>query len=382
MVFKKLLAGLGLGGVEVDTVLSPQTTVPGGQLSGQVNLRAKSDTDITAISLLLTATGPAGELELARYQVAQHLRLPSGSTQAVPFTVPVPVHAPFTALYGQALPGLGVGVRTEVSVASGSAKGDFDPARIDAAPVQQHIMDALGTIGCRFVRSELRPGGVPGLPVPAAQAITCYAPLPEGGQHGPHIPLLTFTIAAAGDGLVVLAELTGRFGAPDRHDLSAADLARLAETEGGWIAEVDRWLTNALDKLGSPAQAAPGAFLQSPAPAQPGYGQPGYGQPGYGQPGYGHGRPGYAYGGHGGHHGGYKYGGYRGKPSMAGAMAAGVGGAALGFLGGMVIGDMIGDAMAPDLGEAASAASLDPGVADAGLDDFGGGDFGGDFGDF
>ncbi|WP_144123610.1 sporulation protein [Catellatospora sichuanensis] len=380
MVFKKLLAGLGLGGVEVDTVLSPHPAVPGGPLSGQVNLRAKSDTEITAISLLLTATGPAGELELARYQVAQHLRLPSGAGQAVPFTVTVPAHAPFTGLYGQALPGVGVGVRTEVSVASGSAKGDFDPARIDASPAQQQIMDALGTIGCRFVRNELRPGGMAGLPVPAAQAITCYAPLPEGGQHGPHIPLLTFTVAAVGDGLVVLAELTGRFGAPDRHDLSAADLQRLAATEGGWIAEVDRWLTTALDKLASPA-AAPGAFLQSPAPAQPGFGHApgGYGQPGYGQ----QGRPGYAYGGHGGHHGGYKYGGYRGKPSMAGAMAAGVGGAALGFLGGMVIGDMIGDAMAPDLGDAASAAGMpDTGAADAGFDDFGGGDFGGDFGDF
>ncbi|GIF96224.1 sporulation protein [Catellatospora citrea] len=384
MVFKKLLVGLGLGGVEVDTVLSPHPAVPGGSLSGQVNLRAKSDTEITAISLLLTATGPAGELELARYQVAQQLRLPSGTSQAVPFSVTVPAHAPFTALYGQALPGVGVGVRTEVSVASGSAKGDFDPARIDASPAQQQIMDALGTIGCRFVRNELRPGGMAGLPVPAAQAITCYAPLPEGGQHGPHIPLLTFTVAAVGDGLVVLAELTGRFGTPDRHDLSAADLQRLAATEGGWVAEVDRWLTTALDKLASPA-AAPGAFLQ--APAQPGYGhapggygQQGYGQQGYGQPGYGqHGRPGYAYGGH----GGYKYGGYRGKPSMAGAMAAGVGGAALGFLGGMVIGDMIGDAMAPDLGDAASAAGLpDTGAVDAGFDDFGGGDFGGDFGDF
>ncbi|MEV0460034.1 sporulation protein, partial [Catellatospora methionotrophica] len=164
MVFKKLLAGLGLGGVEVDTVLSPHPAVPGGQLSGQVNLRAKSDTDITTISLLLIATGPAGELELARYQVAQHLRLPSGSSQAVPFSVPVPVHAPFTTLYGQTLPGVGAGVRTEVAVASGSAKGDFDPARIDAAPVQQQIMDALGTIGCRFVRTELRPGGAGNLP--------------------------------------------------------------------------------------------------------------------------------------------------------------------------------------------------------------------------
>jgi sporulation-control protein spo0M len=57
MVFKKLLAGLGFGGVEVDTVLSPQPGTPGGSLTGQVNLRAKGDTDITAINLLLVASG-------------------------------------------------------------------------------------------------------------------------------------------------------------------------------------------------------------------------------------------------------------------------------------------------------------------------------------
>ncbi|GGM69661.1 sporulation protein [Dactylosporangium sucinum] len=48
---------------------------------------------------------------------------------------------------------INIGVRTEVAVASGSAKGDFDPARLDASPAHQHIMDALGTIGCRFVRT-------------------------------------------------------------------------------------------------------------------------------------------------------------------------------------------------------------------------------------
>lgn len=381
MVFKKLLAGLGLGGVEVDTVLAPHPAAVGGALTGQVNLRAKSDTDITAISLLLVAGGPAGEVELARYQVAGQLRLPSGAGQAVPFTVPVPAHAPFTAVYGQALPGISVGVRTEVSVASGSAKGDFDPTRLDASATQQHIMDALGTIGCRFVRSELRIGGVPGLAAPAAQAITCYAPVPEGQHPGPHIPQLTLTIVA-GDGVTVLSELTGRFGVPDRHELTAADVERLSASEGGWIGEVDRWLTTTLDKLAQPAAAAPGAFLQPHAPAQQGFGHAsGHSPQPYGQPGYGQGRPGYAYGGHHAQHG-YKYGGYRGKPSMAGAVAAGVGGAALGFLGGMVIGDMIGDAMAPDLGDAASAVGLeDPGLADAGFEDFGG-DFGGGFEDF
>ncbi len=378
MVFKKLLAGLGLGGVEADTILPPQPAEPGGNLTGQVNLRAKSDTDITAITLILVTQGPMGELELGRFQVAGMVRVPSGTTQSVPFSVPLPPHTPFTVLFGQNLPGMHLGVRTELAVASGKAKGDFDPVRVQAASVHEQIMDTLGLIGCKFVRSDIRPGAQAGLNVPAAQAITFFAPIPDGQQPGPHIPLLTFTLSGNNDGLTVLSELTGRPGVPDRHELSAADIAGLTNTDGGWSGEVDRWLINTLDKLGQspPAGAGAGGFMQPHAQGhRPGYGQQGYGQPGYGQQGY-------AYGGHG-KHGSYKYGGYHGKPSMAGALAMGVGGAAIGFLGGMMLGDMIGDAFGGDMaGEAMDAAGVeDPGLADAGgdmggFDDFGSGDFG------
>ncbi len=385
MVFKRLLAGLGLGGVEADTVLPPQPAMAGGQLTGQVNLRAKSDTDITAITLILVAQGRMGELELGRFQVAGMVRIPSGSQQSVPFSVPLPAHTPFTVLFEQNLPGMQLGVRTELAVASGKAKGDFDPVRVEAASVHQQIMDTLGLIGCRFVRTELRPGPATGLNVPAAQAITFYAPIPEGQQPGPHIPQITFTLVGADQGITVLAELTGRPGMPDRHELSAADIQGLTNTDGGWSGEVDRWLISTLDKLASAPQTAAGAgsgaFMQ---PSAPGHQPPGYGhqQQRYGQPGYG--KQGYAYGGHG-QHGSYKYGGYHGRPSMAGALAMGVGGAALGFLGGMMLGGMIGDAFGgddPAADAADTAGAEDPGTADTGYEDTGGGydDFGGDFG--
>ncbi len=358
MVFKKLLAGLGLGGVEADTVLAPQPAVAGGHLTGQVNLRAKTDADITAIGLILVGQGPMGEIELGRFSVAGAVHLAAGTTQSVPFNVPLPAHTPFTVLFGQNLPGPQLGVRTELAVVSGKAKGDFDPVRVEAAVVHQHIMDTLGLIGCRFVRSELRPGQYAGLPVPAVQAITFFAPLPEGQRGGPHIPQITFTLVGADQGITVLAELAGRHGSADRHELSAADIEGLTATDGGWSGEVDRWLVNVLDKLGQAAPAGTGssAFLQPHSSAHGRHGQ----------------------------HSPYKYSGYRGKPSMAGALAMGVGGAALGFLGGMMIGDMIGDAFGPDMADGAmdAAGVEDPGFQEAGgFEDFGG-DFGGGFSEF
>ncbi|MEV8517792.1 sporulation protein [Dactylosporangium sp. NPDC051484] len=350
MVFKKLLAGLGLGGVQVDTVIAPQSATPGGTLVGQVNLRAKSDSQVTAVDLQLLASGSFGEIELARHRVAAGLHLTSGSTPSVPFTLPVPAHAPFTALYGHNLPGLTIGVRTHVSVASGSAKSDFDPVTLDAAPVQQRIMDALGTIGARFVRSELRPSA--GLAVPAAHAVTFYAPLPEGQQPGPHVPQVVFLIVPGADDLTVVVELAAQPGAGDRHHLSAADLESRNADEDGWINEVDRWLTTILQRAQT---AAPGAFMQ---PQQ---------QIGYGR----HGRP-YAYQGR----QPYQYGGYKRRPGMGSAVAAGVGGAALGFLGGMAISNMIGDAFGPD-GAGQAAGAFEDAGGDGGFDDggFDGGGF-------
>src|SRR5687767_9954347 len=168
MVFKKLLSSLGFGGVDVATVLSAPVVTPGGPLSGQVHLRAKGDVEIGSVQLLLICSDGRGELELARFPVAGGLRLAGGSVQALPFTMTTPLSAPFDLLYGQQLPGYTIGVRTEVAVTGGSAKTDFDPVRVDAPPVAQRVIDALGTIGCRFVRNELRHGSVAGLAVPAA----------------------------------------------------------------------------------------------------------------------------------------------------------------------------------------------------------------------
>lgn len=367
MVFKKLLSSLGFGGVDVDTVLSSPVVTPGGPLSGQVHLRAKSEVEITSMQLLLIVSDGRGELELARYPVGSQLRLVSGSTQAVPFTVPMPVSAPFNVVYGQQLPGYTIGVRTEVAVSGGSAKTDFDPVRVEATTIHQHVMDGLGTIGCRFVRNEMRHGSVSGLPVPAAQAVTFYAPIAEGQQVGPHIPQLTFNFAADDDGVMVVAELAARPGQGDHHRITAADAERLSADEQGWVQLVDGWVMRILEKLSRPSQAAPGSFLQPTmhAPAPAGH--------------HPHHKQQYAYGGR---QQGYHYGGYR--PGVGSAVAAGVGGAALGFLGGMMIGGMLDDAFSPDMTEAAGAVE-DPGAyaedyaqdAGGGYEDFGGGDWGG-----
>jgi sporulation-control protein len=383
VVFKKLLSSLGFGGVEVDTVLSSPSVSPGASLSGQVRLQAKGDVDITSIQLLLVANSAIGEVELGRFPVAGGLRLGSGAVQAIPFSVPVPAHAPMTVLYGQNLPGVSVGVRTEVAVSGGSGKTDFDPVQVQATETHQHVIDALGTIGCRFVRNELRPQG---------QAITFYAPVQANQQVGPHIPQLTFVFAADPQGMNVTAELAARPGQGDVHRITPELASQLSAQPNGWVEHVDKWVTQILTKATTTAGAGAGSFMQPTPAAMPGYAPQGRQQ----QP--------YAYSGAA---PAYQYGGYRGGGGfgVGSVIAGGVGGAALGFLGGMMIADMMqpdvtvnetvnnydtaetgdtGDTGADYSDSSYQDAGYDSGGYDGssgGYDDFGGGDFGGgDFG--
>src|SRR5262245_36506343 len=121
MVFKKLLGSLGIGGPTVDTVLSTPTVAPGGPLQGTVHLKGGgSDTDIEGITLVLTATSGGQAFDVARIPVAGRFTLPGGSTHAIPVNAPMPWETPITLIYGQPLPGITMGVRTQVDVRGGS----------------------------------------------------------------------------------------------------------------------------------------------------------------------------------------------------------------------------------------------------------------------
>jgi sporulation-control protein len=363
MVFKKLLGSLGIGGPTVDTVLSTPTATPGGPLQGHIHLKGGgSDTDIEGITLILTARAAGAAFEVARITAAGRFTLPAGAVQAIPLQTQTPWETPITTIYGQPLPGIALGVHTQVDVRGGSGKTDLDPLTVAPLPVHNHLLDALGNLGCRFVRADLRPGQQVGLPAPVVQRITFYAPA-DTRPPGAHLPQLGLNFVANAHALDIAIE-AGWGSPPTHHTLAHTDAAGdITDITGTWVRE-------ALARI--PQQAAqPGSFMQ---PAQPGY------RPGQG-PGYAPGYAGQGYGGQG-------YGGrYRSGPGMGGMIAAGAGGAALGFLGGMVVGEMIEDAMTPDVNvtENYYDSGADSGYSDSGYGggdyggDFGGGDFGGDF---
>ncbi|GIJ41450.1 sporulation protein [Micromonospora andamanensis] len=354
MVFKKMLGAFGVGGPSVDTVLSSPSTRPGLVLGGQVNLTGGShDAEIDHITVgLVTRVELDGAeegdalVEFHRVGVASGLVLREGQQLSLPFQVMMPWETPVTDLYGQHLHGMTMGLRTEVAVRGAVDKGDLDPVYVHPLPVQERILDAFGQLGFQFKAADLERGHIAGAhqTLPFYQEIEYYA-APQYA-HGVNEVELTFVTNEHGVDVVLEFDkrgglFTGGHDSFGRYHAAHADADHL-----DWAAHVDTWIRQALDGYQNlhaghgynPPVQGYGAPSYPAAPA--GYGQPGYGAPGYGYAAHGH---------PGGHYQEEHHHERREGPGM-GAIAAGVvGGAALGFAGGMVA-DEVFDAFGDDEG--------------------------------
>ncbi|QDY09360.1 sporulation protein [Micromonospora sp. HM134] len=344
MVFKKMLGAFGVGGPSVDTVLSNPSTRPGLTLTGQVNLTGGShDVEIDQITVgLVTRVEVEGAeeeydalVEFHRVPVAGGLFLREGQQLSLPFQVAVPWETPVTELNGQHLPGMTMGLRTEVAVRGAVDKGDLDPVYVHPLPAQERVLEAFGRLGFALKAADLERGHISGLhqTLPFYQEIEYYA----APQYAHAVNEVELTFVANEHGVDVVLELdkhgglfTGGHDSYGRHHVAHGD------AHGDWTAQVDGWLRQAVDGRQGP-HVGDGYAPPAPAYGTPGYPPPGYGAPAYGQPGYGHA----GYGHSGGHHKEERH--DHDGPGM-GAVAAGVvGGAALGFAGGMIADEIFDD---------------------------------------
>jgi len=167
MVFKRLLAVFGVGGLSIDTVVETPHTRPGSVLEGRVELSGgDGEAEIAEILLALVVSVEDGDehegVEFARVPVASGIRLAAGETLSVPFTFGVPWQTPVTEAGGGSLPGVLVGLRTEVVVDGASDKGDLDRLHVHPVPVQERVLEALAQLGFGFRTTGLEAGYLAG----------------------------------------------------------------------------------------------------------------------------------------------------------------------------------------------------------------------------
>ncbi|WP_405012461.1 sporulation protein [Kitasatospora sp. NBC_01539] len=252
MVFKRLLGALGVGGPTVDTVLSTPTVRPGGSVFGQVNLvGGEREAEINGITLSLIARVEVEyedheghtDRTFASAVVSGPLRLAAGEHRAVPFSFPVPFETPATAIGGQHLSGMVLGVRTEVDIAGQLDKGDVDPLAVEALPVQQRVLDGLLALGFRFSRADLEAGHIRGTrqTLPFYQEIEFKA----APQYAHRCNEIEVTFIADAYGVEVVLEFD------KRGFLSSGDAVRTyrlehAAAQQDLTAVVDGWIRAAL----------------------------------------------------------------------------------------------------------------------------------------
>lgn len=345
-MFKRMLSAFGVGGPSVDTVLDSPHATPGQVVTGQVRIQGGSnDAHIDQIVLSLVTRVEVehgdhefgGVSEFLRVVVAQGVRVPAGQQMAVPFQLPIPWETPITAVGGQPLPGMTVGVRTELVISGAPDKGDLDPLLVGPLPSQDRVLEAFGQLGFQFRSADVEAGRIHGVNQELGfyQEIEFFPP----GQYAGRVNQVELTFVTNPHELVVVLEADKRGGmfssgsdAFGRFHVSHADAMHT-----DWAGAINQWMAQIAERGGHSAFGghAPG-HTQHGNPAfggQPGYGhQPGYGQPGYGQHGH-HDHD---------HHGHHE----RRGPGMG----AVVGGVAAGVVGGMVLGEVMEEVFEDDGG--------------------------------
>ncbi|MBT0769080.1 sporulation protein [Kineosporia sp. J2-2] len=329
-----MLGALGIGGPSVDTVLSRPTAEPGGVLTGQVNLTGGgADVDIEHITLGLITRMESGDHdavgEFHRVAVSGPIRLAEGQQLSLPFQLVMPWETPITAVYGQPLHGMVMGVRTEVSIARAVDKGDLDPVQVQPLPVQQRILDAFAQLGFVFKSADLERGQLAGVPqqLPFYQEIEYF----PAQQYAHAVNEVELTFVANPHSVQVVLEFDKRGGLfrPGHDSYGRYTVSHADADSTDWAQVVDGWVQEAIGQRQALfGQGAAGGYGQNPY-GQPGYGQGGYGQGGHGQAGYPAGQPM--------HHGGHSSGGGSG---MAGMAMGVVGGLTAGYVANEIIEDI------------------------------------------
>ncbi|MFI9010841.1 sporulation protein [Actinosynnema sp. NPDC053489] len=303
-MFKRMLSAFGVGGPSVDTVLDTPHAQPGQVITGQVRIQGGSaDAHLDRIVLSLVTRVEVehgdhefgGTAEFLRLDVARDVRVAAGQPVTVPFQLPLPWETPITAVGGQPLPGVTVGVRTELVISGAPDKGDLDPVLVGPLPAQDQVLEAFGRLGFQFRSTDVEAGRIHGVHQELGfyQEIEFYPPAQFAGA----VNQVELTFVTSPHELVVVLEADKRGGlfssgsdAFGRFHASHADALRT-----DWAGAINQWLAQVAQRGGHAA-----------------YGDHGH----YGE--HGH------------------YGDHRGP-----GMGAVVGGVAAGVVGGMVLGEVV-----------------------------------------
>lgn len=182
-MFGKLMSGLGLGGVSIDTILHNVTLQAGGTVSGEICFKgASSSKKINGLSLQLmtTAEVESGDSEynsdlcLQRWQISGAFDLPANQEHRIPFSIQLPLETPITEVQCH-FNKTKVWIYTHLDVDWGIDGRDRDFLKIIPMPAMNAFLQAMQHCGFNLFSVDVEKGYLRG---PNFQStIGCYQEL-------------------------------------------------------------------------------------------------------------------------------------------------------------------------------------------------------------
>ncbi len=251
MVFRRLSRSRGLDGPSVRTVLADPNCRPGDHLAGRVQLVGGAHpVDVAHLAVawmtrVEVTTGDSGydtDQAFHRQRVASGFRLAAGERRDFPFQVEVPWQTPITNLYGQPLPGITIGLRTELAVDREVDQCDLEPVAVYPLPAQERILATLTGLGFRLLRTGVERGRLYGArqTLPLRQEFE-FQPSPE---YRSTLNQLVLAFVAAPERMELLVELDKPGGVlargRDTFGRFTVDYAMVDRTD--WTVQLAGWL--------------------------------------------------------------------------------------------------------------------------------------------
>ena len=172
MVLRRLTAALAAG-VTVDTVLTGDRATAGHPVLGEVRLTGgRTDHHVQHVTVnvdVIADNAGSGPQTFLRHRVAADLALPADGDLTLPVGFDLPADTPISGIDDESVPGVRIGVTTELALENAFDKGDLDPLTIRPLPAQSAILKAADALGLAFHRSILVSGGLPTSTLPFRQ---------------------------------------------------------------------------------------------------------------------------------------------------------------------------------------------------------------------
>ncbi len=218
-MFKKMKDAFGVGGASVDAVLGQAAVVPGGSLSGTVNIKGGDrEQDMRGLKLSFECVAER-ETDDSEYKINKqfgHLELSNagvvaaGQSLQLPFDIAVPWDCPPNLVGGITLPGIKLGLRTRLDIASARDASDFDPVTVHALPAHNAVLGALQQLGFGLKGADLEEGNARAGHLQGQLGV--YAEYEFHGQGRINEIEVTFVTTPQETGVLVEIDKRGKWG--------------------------------------------------------------------------------------------------------------------------------------------------------------------------